>query len=494
MCNQILGAAVLLAAQSLGAATPTFHASSAAFTAAVGTQVVDGYGSPPYPADFGIYDNATFSAFLGETDYETTGFPNWNMHQSAGTYCAGCNGSFRLTFTSTSVTSGGAVFGVALDVLANDPSLPYVAFVTYGDATTQNVALPGDGSFFGVTAPEGIVSIHFGLTNGGSTTSGSFVIDNLRIAAAPSGSGADLSLSQTESVDPVTAGSGAGNLTYVVTVANQGPDPATGVVLAEDLTLPAGVTVASVTPSAGSWATTTAPDGAWTVGGLANGASATLTVVLTAAAPAAPGTDVIASSTSVQAVNESDPDAADNSVSTSTSVVAPTDVTATKAVSGGTAPGETATYTVTLANAGPGDARDDPAVDEFVDVLPASLVLVDAQVTSGGGSVTTAANTVRWNGPIPAGGAVTLEITATIAAGLAPGTVISNQGTLAADLDGDGDNDSSRLTDDPATTEAGDATSFQIRSAPVPGLGAAGILLLAGLLASIGAWAVRRLG
>ena len=40
---------------------------------------------------------------------------------------------------------------------------------------------------------------------------------------------ADLSISVVESVDPVVAGSGSGNLTYTVTLTNSGPDTATNV-------------------------------------------------------------------------------------------------------------------------------------------------------------------------------------------------------------------------------------------------------------------------
>jgi hypothetical protein len=67
---------------------------------------------------------------------------------------------------------------------------PYYAFITYGDGTTDDVLLPavgeGETRFFGVTAPELIESIHFGLSGGSSTTSGFFKIDNLTIGdAAP---------------------------------------------------------------------------------------------------------------------------------------------------------------------------------------------------------------------------------------------------------------------------------------------------------------------
>jgi uncharacterized repeat protein (TIGR01451 family) len=96
----------------------------------------------------------------------------------------------------------------------------------------------------------------------------------------------DLEVTKTESIDPVIAGSDTGNLTYVVTVTNNGPVDATGVELSEALTLPAGVSVDSITTSQGSFS-----DPTWTVGALTVGQSETLTVVLTVDGSAAPGTD-----------------------------------------------------------------------------------------------------------------------------------------------------------------------------------------------------------
>ena len=173
------------------AATPVFYADRTSFEATLATMVTDDYGTPPYPAGFGIYWDAAFSAFLGETDYHATGWPNMNMHLNDDTYCAGCNGSFGLSFQTTSVSQGGTgVYGVGLEIVNNDSvvPLPYYAFITYGDGTTDNIALPvvpyPGTVFWGVTAPELIASIHFGLSGGGSTQSGSFVIDNLTIGNA----------------------------------------------------------------------------------------------------------------------------------------------------------------------------------------------------------------------------------------------------------------------------------------------------------------------
>lgn len=176
--------AVLGFASEALAATPTTYASRVAFLAAVGTEVTDDYAPPIYPAGFNIHDNATMSAFLGETDYQSTGFSEWNFHLDTDEYCAGCNGSFRLIFTSTSVTSGGiGVHGFAFDI-PGDHTGSYFAYVAFGDGTFQDFALPQPSGFFGLTAPELVVSVHVGLAGGGARTDGSIRIDNLTVAGA----------------------------------------------------------------------------------------------------------------------------------------------------------------------------------------------------------------------------------------------------------------------------------------------------------------------
>ena len=184
LCLLVL-AMVTPPASPVQAATPVFYTHRIPFEETLGTMITDDYGTPPYPAGNNYYDDATFSAFLGETDYHSTGWANHNSHVSDDTYCAGCNGSFELNFQTTSVTqSGTGVYGVGLDILLNYAGTPYWAFITYGDGTTDDIPLPAGTSFFGVTAPELIVSIHFGLSGGGSTTDGSFTMDNLTIGNA----------------------------------------------------------------------------------------------------------------------------------------------------------------------------------------------------------------------------------------------------------------------------------------------------------------------
>jgi hypothetical protein len=98
---------------------------------------------------------------------------------------------------------------------------------------------------------------------------------------------------------------------------------------------------------------------------------------------------------------------------------------------------------------------------------------------------------VHWNGTIPAGGSVTLTITATINPG-ASGTIV-NQGTVNYDSDGNGTNDATAVTDDPGQPGAADGTSFVVAALPVfesvPTLDRLGmLLLLLGLAGMAMAW------
>jgi uncharacterized repeat protein (TIGR01451 family) len=124
---------------------------------------------------------------------------------------------------------------------------------------------------------------------------------------APSAS-ADLSISKTGAPDPATAGA---NLTYKLTVANAGPSTATAVKVTD--TLPAGVSLISVTPSQGTCsfgATVICQLGSLTAGGAV--ASVTLVVKPNAAGK-------LVNSASVSSA-VSDPNGANNTASLNTNV------------------------------------------------------------------------------------------------------------------------------------------------------------------------------
>ncbi|MEM7052630.1 MAG: hypothetical protein AAF604_23405 [Acidobacteriota bacterium] len=164
----------------------------------------------------------------------------------------------------------------------------------------------------------------------------------------------DLAMTVAESVDPVVAGSGTGNLVYTVTVTNPGSVDASGVVVDNTLTLPTGVTADSQTPSAGTFSGTT-----WTLGDLDAGTSETLTVTLTATASAAVGTDTIADTATITAVNEVDTNGSNDSASEATSIARELDVAVSLAETGSLTEvlaGGVLTFEVTANNVGASDA------------------------------------------------------------------------------------------------------------------------------------------
>lgn len=180
---------ILVLAGALMAAT-TAHAGvfvdRGTFEASLGTMVVDDYENGAYVF---VQSDADMSSVLGETQYTSTGHVNNNIvWDSAGNhlYCAGCNGSFLLDFSSTSVSTGSGVFGVGFEYFNNGDQ--YTAFVTYGDGSQANIGIPGgtgasDMVFIGLTSDLLISSIHLGLLDGGTSVGGSFALDNLTIGS-----------------------------------------------------------------------------------------------------------------------------------------------------------------------------------------------------------------------------------------------------------------------------------------------------------------------
>ena len=158
-------------------------------------------------------------------------------------------------------------------------------------------------------------------------------------------------------------------------------------------------------------------------------------------------------------------------------------------VEGDTFVGGTVRYSVRLNNIGPVATTDNPG-NEFTDVLPATLALVSATATSGTAVANLGTNTVTWNGGIPAAGSVSITIVATVLPSAA-GTTVINQGTIAYDADFNGTNETTVVTNDPATPVGSDPTSFvAAANLRVPTLSAWALLVMASGLVFV---AVRRL-
>ena len=298
----------------------------------------------------------------------------------------------------------------------------------------------------------------------------------------------ELALVLADTTDPVTIGQ---SLTYTIDVTNALPSATTPTLT---FPLPAGLGFTSLV-APGGWSCTTPAVGA---GGTISCSAASLGVGLTTFQVT---TQVATSWAAGATINATASLAVDDSgrpvVATddeATGVRAPASLAATKSVAGDFTAGGFITYTLVVTNAGPGALLDLPG-DELSDTLPASLDLVSASADAGTAVAVTASNLVTWNGTIPAGGSVTVTITARILA--STGASISNQATIAWDGDGDGaSNEATGVSDDPGTAAGGDPTSFTVATAQsvieIPTLDAAGLALLALLLALAGAVALRR--
>lgn len=215
----------------------------------------------------------------------------------------------------------------------------------------------------------------------------------------------DLRVTKTDSVDPVIAGN---QLTYTITVTNDGPSQATNVSLTD--TLPAGVTFVSGTSSV-----TTATVSAATLtsgvqlGTLDPGASATVTIVVSVAG-ATRGT--ITNSTTVTATEpEPTNGSANNTATAQTTVNGSVDLAVTKADSSDpVAAGGSLTYTIVVTNNGPSTATNVVVTD----ALPTGLTFTSGTATNGG-TVTNTGNTVTGTiASLASGASATVTIVAAV--------------------------------------------------------------------------------
>ncbi|HYC61829.1 MAG TPA: ExeM/NucH family extracellular endonuclease [Thermoanaerobaculia bacterium] len=310
-----------------------------------------------------------------------------------------------------------------------------------------------------------VVNVNPGTTNGtiitNTATAASGAADpttpNNGTATTTVGLGsADLSVTKTDTPDPVSAGS---NITYTITATNAGPSNATTATLAD--TVPANTTFVSFTAPAG-WSCTTPPAGGTgnincSIPSMDIGSDVfTLTVNVN---PATLGGTIITNSVTVgSATTDPDPDSSDLT-DTETTTVAPgsADLSVTKTDTPDPVnSGSNITYTINVTNAGPTNA----AAATLADTVPANTTFVSLAVPAGWLCTTPAAGAtgaINCTATTVDVGTDVFTLVVNVTAGTAPNTVITNNVTVAS-ATADPDPDSTDLTDTETTTVLSPAT------------------------------------
>ena len=256
---------------------------------------------------------------------------------------------------------------------------------------------------------------------------------------------ANLRLAKRADVDRLSVGAQA---TYTLTATNDGPDPASGVVMQD--TLPAGVAYEAGSDGCQEQAGVVRCQ----VGDVAVGASVERNVVVRALRASA-GTTLVNSATVAGAEDDLDP--ADNAAQIAAPAVAPlVDLSLAKSATPErpSSPGQVI-YTLTVANAGPSPATGVTIRDGLPDGLRAVSAL------TGEGSCALGADVTCTLGTIRPGGAVQAVLTVDVPAGLVGADVVNLATVTSAEPE-----------DTPADNVA--SVTIQPQPPPPPGGAAAG--------------------
>jgi uncharacterized repeat protein (TIGR01451 family) len=205
---------------------------------------------------------------------------------------------------------------------------------------------------------------------------------------------------------------------FTVTVTNNGPNNTNGVRLRD--TIQAGLTVTASNPSQGSYA-----GDVWTVGTLADGATATLT--LNARVGAGTGGSTLTNTATITASSVSDPAAANNTDSASVNVQIPplsADLAVGHIVNNGT-PNElsTVTFRITVTNNGPNATNG----VQVTDTPQAGLTIIGNELPTQGSY----AGGVWTIGTLANGATATLDVYVWVGAGTG-GSTLTNTATISA--------------------------------------------------------------
>jgi uncharacterized repeat protein (TIGR01451 family) len=333
--------------------------------------------------------------------------------------------------TFTSVAAGGATGNTAAGAnnINDTLSMPAGSSVTY--TATGNIASSATGSLSNTAT----VNAGVGVTDPTPGNNSATDTDTL----TPS---ADVSVTKADSPDPVIAGN---NITYTITVTNNGPSDAQTLALSD--AVPANTTLVSVSTPSGWTRTDVVPAGGtgtltFTRPTLAAGASSIFTVVVNVNGATANGTTI--SNTANVSSATADPTPGNNSATETTLVQNNADVAIDKQRSpaGLIDAGSNVTYTIQFTNNGPAPASNVTVSD----TLPAGVTVVSQTnpagwtcntIPNGGTGTITCTKASMANGE-----SATLTVVVAVSCSVANGATINNTATIASGAGSPPDNNS----------------------------------------------------
>jgi uncharacterized repeat protein (TIGR01451 family) len=381
-----------------------------------------------------------------------------------------------LTYTAT-ITNNGP--NVASNVTLSD-DLP--AGMTFVSGTSTQGAAPKQ------TAGTGTVTAALGSLTPGSiarvtivaratTSAAASVTDTATVSSSVADSNAsnnsasvtttvnpsaDVSLSLISTPSPVQVGQ---DLTYTLNINNFGPSDATAVVLTD--TLPAGVRYVSAASSQGTVPAQSNGKVTANLGGLAAGASATVTIVVTPTA----GTSSSIVDTAIVSTQTIDPTPSNNTATTTTAITPAADLSVKIGASASPAQvGGTLTYTLTVTNGGLSSASN----VSVSDVVPPGMVVTSTSSSKGTVSPPGSGSTVTASlGTLLANETETVTIGVNVTSNALPsGTNLASVTSTTADPNMGNNSDSLptpvapsadlSVTIVPSTQSASPATSVQV--------------------------------
>ncbi len=314
---------------------------------------------------------------------------SWTCAAGSGGTCGAASGTMPMSTTATLSPSGTVTYTVTVAVSST---------ATGSLANTVTIA-----------APAGTVETN--SANNVATDT-----DNLTPTA-------DLSISKTDGLTTIDAGTG---LTYTIALSNAGPSAITGATVTD--TFPASLTGATWTCAASAGSSCPA-SGSGSISASVNvlaAGSVTFTVTATVVSTA---TGTLSNTATVALPGgATDPTAANNTATDTTTITRRADVSITKTDGAATeVPGTSVTYTIVAANAGPSAAIG----TSVTDTLPASLTGATWTCTATAGSTCPASGSgnISTTVDLLPSGSATFTLTATIAS-TATGS-LANTATVA---------------------------------------------------------------